>query len=319
MLVDRVEVTLKAGRGGDGIVSWRREKFVPKGGPDGGDGGRGGSITLHSSDNLDTLSSFRYRDIFHAADGGRGQSKKMYGAAGEDLELLVPTGTVVTDIEGKTLADFTAPDQTVLIAKGGRGGKGNVHFVSATHQHPEEFTKGEAGATLKVVMELRFIADLALIGEPNGGKSSLIAALTGVDARIGAYPFSTTQPILGVLKLGDRRLTLVDLPGLLEGAHQGKGLGDSFLKHLKRVKGLIEVVDATETIDAAEKIVLSEVEKFDPALTKLPRLLVLNKIDLLNKTEVANLKKDYPQAVLVSATEKTHLDDLKTALAKFVS
>ncbi len=313
MLVDSVDITLKAGKGGDGIVSWRHEKFIPKGGPDGGDGGRGASVVLVASHNLDTLSSFRYRKLFHAEDGERGFAKKMYGKAGEDLELLVPVGTLVTNQEtGEELFDFTEENQRFVIAKGGKGGLGNVHFATSTHQKPTEHTLGQPGETIDVTFELRLIADIALIGLPNAGKSSIINAVTDADARIGAYPFSTTDPILGVMRVGDKTITIIDLPGLIEGAHQGKGLGDKFLKHTQRVKAFLHVIDATDPDTAqSEKIITEEIRKFDKTLVDRPRQLVFNKIDLLNADELKELKKQFKQAVFVSAKAKININELR--------
>ena len=319
MLIDKVEITVRAGKGGDGIVSWRREKFIPKGGPDGGDGGRGGSVIFVSTDNLDTLSSFRFRHVFQAGDGETGHSKKMYGAAGEDLELLVPTGTVITDLStGKEIADFTKTKQVFIAAKGGRGGKGNVHFATATNQNPTQATKGTIGESRHISLELQMVADVALVGEPNAGKSSIISALTGVEARIGAYAFSTTHPVLGVLRSGDRRVTLIDLPGLIEGAHKGKGLGDAFLKHLKRVKAIIHVIDATSDTANSEKVIAEEIEQYDQSLVSLPKLIVINKTDLLSEKELKDLKKKHPHAVFVSAAESENLPELKQRILKLV-
>ncbi len=312
MLVDSVEVTLKAGRGGDGKVSWRREKYVPRGGPDGGDGGRGGNVVLRADNNLDTLSSFRYRKVFQAEDGENGRSKKMAGKKGEDLELLIPVGTVVTNIDdGTIIYDFTRVGETYEIARGGNGGLGNPHFVSATHQHPVEFTPGELGEGCKVKLELRMVADVAFVGEPNAGKSSLLAALTGVEGRIGAYAFSTHQPVLGVMRHGEQIITLVDLPGLLEGAHQGRGLGDQFLKHAARVRAILHVVDATQPVNNSREVIEKELKMFDPKLAKLPRRLVINKVDLVNKEELTELKKSFPTAIFVSALENTNIDELR--------
>lgn len=321
MLIDSVEITLRAGNGGNGVVSWRREKFVPKGGPDGGDGGRGGSIIFRASHNLDTLSSFRYRKVFQAENGQNGASKKMTGPSAEDLELLVPVGTAVLDaVSGEQIVDLTSDNQSFVIAKGGKGGLGNPHFASATHQNPTESTQGEPGQVKQVRLELTLIADVALIGLPNAGKSSIINAITGAESHIGAYAFSTTDPVLGVLKKGDTNITIVDLPGLIEGAHAGKGLGDSFLKHTNRVKGFVQVIDATDA-DAAEsaQIVNQEIAKFNPELVNRPRLLVLNKIDLLNKDELAALRKKYKQAIFVSAAAKINLAELEDAITELIS
>lgn len=315
MLVDRVEITVKAGRGGDGIVSWRREKYVPLGGPDGGDGGRGGSVIFRVSSNVDTLAGFRYRKVFHAEDGETGRSKKQAGAAGNDLELTVPPGTIIKSaITGFTFHDLKDETQTVVIARGGRGGLGNVHFVHATNQQPHEATPGKPGEEKNIVLELQLIADLAFIGEPNVGKSSLLAALTDANVRIGDYAFSTTEPSLGVLKVGRAKITLVDMPGLLAGAHDGKGLGDEFLRHAMRVKAFLQVIDATTDVAASEAVIAKELELYSPELAKRPRLLVINKIDLLTSAELKDLKKQYPKAIYVAATDSNTLTDLKTAI-----
>jgi len=260
MLVDSVEIELKAGDGGDGVIAWRREKFVPRGGPDGGDGGKGGNVILHATHNLDTLSSFRFRKTFKAERGQNGANKRKTGPTGKDLELLVPTGTRVTNLDNNQIvADLTTNEDSITIARGGKGGLGNVHFVSSTNQNPFEATKGKPGQVMNVRLELQLVADVALIGEPNSGKSSIIKALTGASGRIGAYAFSTTEPVLGVLKRGDFQVTLVDLPGLIEGAHKGRGLGHQFLRHTQRVKTLLHVVEATSTdIKKSEEEILAE-------------------------------------------------------------
>ncbi|MEK7535274.1 MAG: Obg family GTPase CgtA [Patescibacteria group bacterium] len=312
MLVDSVEIELKAGDGGDGVIAWRREKFVPRGGPDGGDGGMGGSVILRATHNLDTLSSFRFRKTFKAERGQNGANKRKSGPSGEDLELLVPIGTRVINLQGnQVIADLTESERTVIVARGGRGGLGNVHFVSSTNQNPFEATKGHPGQILEVKLELQLVADVALIGEPNSGKSSIIKALTGASGRIGAYAFSTTEPVLGVLKKGDLQVTLVDLPGLIEGAHRGRGLGHKFLRHTQRVKLLLHIVEATiPNIPQSEKVILNELKHYDPSLVDKPRILVLNKIDLLTQKEISDLEHSYPDAVLVSAKDNTNLSNL---------
>ncbi len=321
MLVDTVEIELKSGKGGDGVIAWRREKFVARGGPDGGDGGKGGSVILQTSHNLDTLSAFRYRKVFQAEDGQKGANKRKTGAASPDLELLVPVGTRVIDLDGgRIIVDLINDNQSYVIAKGGKGGLGNVHFVSATNQNPFEATQGQPGQSVKAKLELQLVADVALIGQPSSGKSSIIKALTGANVRIGAYHFSTTEPILGVLKSGDQSLTLVDLPGLIEGAHRGKGLGSEFLRHTQRVRVLLQVLDGTEpNIEESEQAVLSELRAYDPTLIQKPRLIVVNKTDLLSVAEQKALHKKYPDAVLVSATEQTNLDRLKDRLVEIAS
>lgn len=315
MLIDSVEVTLRAGKGGDGVVSWRREKYVPKGGPDGGDGGHGGSVFIRASHNQDTLSSFRFRKEFKAEDGENGKSKRKYGKAGEDLELLVPVGTLITNNANQQLiADLDSDGKRFLICRGGKGGLGNVHFATATHQQPTESTNGKMGEVVQVTLQLEMIADVALVGLPNAGKSSIINALTGTDARIGAFAFSTTAPVLGVLRHEDKTITLIDLPGLIEGAHKGRGLGDSFLKHTKRVKLLAHVVDCTTDVKSSLQTVKDELEKFDHDLLNKPSILVLNKIDLLSEDELLELKKANKDAIFISAEQKTNTNELRNKI-----
>lgn len=321
MLVDSVEITIRAGSGGDGVVAWRREKYVPKGGPAGGDGGRGGSVYFIASSNLDTLSDFRYKKVFSAENGTNGGSKKLYGAAGKDLVLQVPLGTVIYDrSNGSIIADLVQDNEKVRIARGGKGGLGNVHFATATHQRPEESTKGETGQIREVRLELHYIADLAFIGFPNAGKSSLLNSLTDAHSRIGEYAFSTTRPVLGVLKAGKDKVVLIDLPGLIEGAHEGKGLGLEFLQHAQRVKGLIHVIDGTDP-KSSQKIdlIVKELNSYDSALEKLPRILVVNKIDLLTTKELTAVKKRYPKALFVSAHHQESLKPLVNAIISMTS
>lgn len=321
MLVDSVEITVKAGKGGDGAVSWRREKHVPKGGPDGGDGGRGGNVILITDNNVDTLTNFRYRKVFQAEEGERGKSKKMTGRGGRDLELAVPPGTIVSDSEnGKILRDLVSPGERFVVARGGDGGLGNPHFATATHQQPTEATPGKPGQNRRITLELQLIADVALIGQPNAGKSSIINCLTDAKSRIGAFAFSTREPVLGVMNDGERSITLVDLPGLLEGAHKGRGLGDEFLKHAQRVKAIAHVVDASQgEPSAAITQIASELSEFDPALSERASLLVLNKTDLLKPEELASLKKKYPKAIFTSAETKAGIEQLRQRIAGLVA
>ena len=321
MLVDSAEISIRAGKGGNGVVSMRREKFVPNGGPDGGDGGRGGSVIIKVSHNLDTLSNFRFKKIFQAENGHNGASRIKTGLKCEILELEVPPGTVITDSKtGEVIADMRESSQTLLIAKGGKGGLGNVHFATPTHQAPEESTDGMPGEKIDVNLQLRLIADVALIGLPNAGKSSLITALTGAQSRIGAYPFTTTEPILGVMRQGKDMVTIVDLPGLLEGAHKGKGLGDAFLQHATRVKGLVHVLDATDpNLKQSEQIIVRELEQYDPALASRPRQLVINKIDLLTPTELKKVKRAFSDALLVSAKETVNVKSLAVRIIELAA
>ncbi len=275
---------------------------------------------LKASHDADTLGAFRFRKVFKAEEGERGASKKMTGKGGADLELIVPVGTTVNDIETKQLLfDFTETGQIFRVVKGGKGGLGNQHFATATHQRPTEFTKGLAGQIRHIRLELKLIADMAFVGEPNAGKSSLLKALTGVETRIGDYAFSTTQPVLGVLKLGKKTLTLVDLPGLLSGAHQGRGLGDKFLQHATRVKAMLHVVDATSQVAESVKVIAEELRLYSPELAKVPRRLIINKIDLLSAPELKALKKSYPKAVFTSVPTNTGIDSLKDAIIELDS
>ena len=319
MLVDKVVITIAAGKGGNGIVSWRHEKHVPKGGPDGGDGGRGGDVIVKSSHNEHTLSAFRYRKVFNADDGNNGLNKQKSGHNGKDLTLLMPLGTIIKAESGSIIADLKEDNQQFIIARGGKGGFGNIHFARSNHQNPFEATQGQPGDVKKITLELSLIADLAFVGLPNAGKTSLIKSLTGVEGRIANYPFSTIDPMLAVLPLGKKKATLIDLPGLIEGAHEGRGLGDKFLQHIQRVKGIVHIIDSTDKdILTSEKTILFEIGNYDEKLMKLPRILVFNKIDLLNKKELNTLKKQYKNALMVSATEETNIDKLKKTISRLV-
>ncbi len=317
MVVDSVEVEIRAGAGGDGIIAWRREKHVPKGGPDGGDGGRGGSVFVKASHDLDTLRSFQFRKVFQAEGGTRGSNKRRHGVSGQDLELLVPVGTRIEDAEtGQLLADFTKNEQKIKLVQGGKGGQGNCHFATSTKQVPYKATQGRPGEKKRVRLELQHLADVALVGLPNAGKSSLIRALTDAKSPVGAYAFSTREPILGVMKVGDSQVTIIDLPGLIEGAHKGRGLGDSFLRHTGRVRLLIQVVDGTtDDIARALQAVRLELVAYKPQLKDIDELVVINKIDLLTAEQEAKLKKSFPDAFLVSAELKTGIQDLQSKLA----
>ena len=320
MLVDIVEITVKSGKGGNGIVAWRREKHVPRGGPDGGDGGKGGNVVLVADNNVDTLSSFRYRKVFQAENGERGNNKKMTGAGGQDLILMVPVGTVVTDIDiGVEVVDFSEIGQKFVLARGGIGGLGNPHFSSSTNQTPEEFTPGKPGISRLIRLELKLIADVALIGQPNAGKSSIINCLTEAKSRVGAYAFSTREPILGIMDSAAGKISLVDMPGLIEGAHKGKGLGDEFLKHTQRVHGIVHVVDSTlPNLDEVIAIINNELKQYSSKLSKLPQLLLINKIDLLNQEELEAVKKKFPRAIFVSAEIRTNIEELRQAIVEMI-
>jgi len=284
VFLDVVDLHLAAGRGGDGASTMRRESHVPRGGPDGGDGGRGGSIYVSVDAGQTTLRDFEQRRRLQAGDGGNGGNKKSHGKAGRDLEIGVPPGTAIFDVaSGDLIADIVSREQRVMIVKGGRGGLGNAHFVTSTHQAPRHAQRGEPGETREVRFELRLIADVGLVGLPNAGKSTTLAALTAAQPKIGDYPFTTLEPNLGVIELGPedgRRPTVADLPGLIEGASMGAGLGFAFLRHASRTRILVHVVDASAADplrDAA--IIREELSAHNPALLEKTTLVVLNKID----------------------------------------
>ena len=284
MFLDVVDLHLSAGRGGDGASTMRRESHVPRGGPDGGDGGRGGSIYVSVDTGQTTLRDFEQKRRLQAGEGGNGGNKKSHGKAGKDLEIGVPPGTAIFDaVSGDLIADIVSREQRVMIVKGGRGGLGNAHFVTSTHQAPRHAQRGEPGETREVRFELRLIADVGLVGLPNAGKSTTLAALTAAQPKIGDYPFTTLEPNLGVIELGledGRRPTVADLPGLIEGASMGAGLGFAFLRHASRTRILVHVVDASTADplrDAA--IIREELTAHNPALLEKTMLVVLNKID----------------------------------------
>ena len=285
MFLDRVKVLVRAGSGGDGAATFRHEAHVPRGGPDGGDGGRGGSIYLSVDAGQTTLRDFQYRHHFKAESGGRGEGSNRHGKAGSDLVLSVPPGTAVyDDASGALLADLVAVGQSSMAARGGRGGLGNKHFTTSTHQAPKHAQKGEPGEEHWLRLELRLIADVGLVGLPNAGKSTLLAALTAATPKIAAYPFTTLEPNLGVMDLGidDGRLpTIADVPGLIEGASEGAGLGHAFLRHIERTRALIHIVDGSSRDPEWDfGVIRDELAAHDPALLGKPVLVAFNKLDL---------------------------------------
>jgi GTP-binding protein len=289
---DEARIEVHAGSGGDGSASFRREKFVPRGGPDGGDGGRGGSIYAVADENLNTLIDFRYTRIFRAKPGEDGRGRDQYGKGAEDIVLRVPIGTVIKDAESGTLiADLAKKGDRALLARGGKGGIGNLHFKSSTNRAPRQFTRGEPGEDRKLELELRVLADVGLLGMPNAGKSTLIRAVSSARPKVADYPFTTLAPNLGVVRVDERRsFVMADIPGLIEGAAEGAGLGHQFLRHLQRTKLLLHLVDIAPfdeaTDPAAEvKAIAAELKKYDPGLVKKPRWLVINKADLLSEAE----------------------------------
>src|SRR6188508_933372 len=284
MFLDRVKINVRAGDGGDGASTFRREAHVPRGGPDGGDGGRGGSVYVAVDPGETTLRDFQYRHHFKATHGGRGERARRHGAAGHDLVVGVPPGTaVLDDATDELLADLVAAGQQVMVGRGGRGGLGNTHFKTATHQAPKHAQKGEPGEERWVRLELRLIADVGLVGLPNAGKSTLLAALTAATPKIADYPFTTLEPNLGVMDLGDedeRRPTIADVPGLIEGASGGAGLGHAFLRHVERTRILLHVVDGAAKDPAWDfDVIREELRAHDPALLAKPMLVAFNKLD----------------------------------------
>ena len=328
MFLDEVRIVVRAGAGGDGAATFRREAHVPRGGPDGGDGGRGGSVFLTVDAGQTTLRDFRYRHHFKATSGGRGERAKRHGKAGDDLHLPVPPGTAVFDgTTGALLADLVAVGQDAMVAKGGRGGLGNTHFATSTHQAPKHAQKGEPGEELELRLELRLIADIGLVGLPNAGKSTLLAALTAATPKIAAYPFTTLEPNLGVMDLGEedgRRPTIADVPGLIEGASAGAGLGHAFLRHVERTRVLLHLVDgAAHDPGWDHDVIREELRAHDPALLEKPLLVVFNKLDLPGAPEAwpafrdARARERIP-AIALSAETGQGIDELRARLAELL-
>ncbi len=283
-MIDKVEIWAKAGNGGNGVVSFRREKFVPFGGPDGGDGGDGGSVFLVATRGLSTLSHLRQRRHYRAQKGSHGKGKNRHGRKGDDLTLAVPLGTLVQRKEdhGKVmLADLTLEGQRVLVAKGGRGGWGNAHFATATNQAPRRAQDGKPGEEWQLMLDLKLLADAGIIGYPNVGKSTLLSSVSKASPRVADYPFTTTEPVLGVVELGYRSFVLAEIPGLIEGAHQGRGLGHDFLRHIERTRVLIHLLDGSAEHPLSDLSKTNEeLRLFNPALGEKPQLVAVNKIDL---------------------------------------
>lgn len=295
-LVDEAEITVIAGKGGNGCVGFRREKFIPKGGPDGGDGGAGGSVWLQADENLNTLVDFRHQRRFQAQKGEAGMGQQKYGKGGDDLTIIVPVGTVVINVDtDEIIGDMTEHGQRLLVARGGKGGLGNMHFKSSTNRAPRRATPGTEGDERELRLELKLLADVGMLGFPNAGKSTFIRAVSAATPRVADYPFTTLYPSLGVVSIErDRSFVVADIPGLIEGAAEGAGLGVTFLKHVQRTRILLHVVDAApfemdrdpiETIVGEVRTIEGELARFDPALLEKPRWLLLNKIDLLPEDE----------------------------------
>ncbi|MBI2909938.1 MAG: GTPase ObgE [Chloroflexi bacterium] len=285
MFVDRAEIWVKAGNGGNGRVSFRREKFVPFGGPDGGDGGDGGSVHVEADPGTATLRDFRYHPRLRAEQGADGQGGDRHGKKGQDLIIKAPAGTVVKRREADgseiVLADLDAVGKRVLVARGGKGGRGNARFATSTNQAPRFAEKGEAGEEARLLLELKLLADVGLVGHPNVGKSTLLSVISAARPKIADYPFTTKEPVLGVVEAGHRNFVVADIPGLIEGAHRGLGLGHEFLRHIERTRVLVHMVDGSSSDPAADYAqVNKELALFNPALAERPQVLAVNKMDL---------------------------------------
>ncbi len=324
--LDQVKIYIKAGNGGDGSPSFRREKFIEFGGPDGGDGGNGGSIILKAERNLNTLIDYRYQQHHKAKRGDNGSGQNRTGKGGENLVLKVPLGTQVFEEDNKTLIfDFIKIGEEFVAANGGRGGLGNTKFKSSTNRAPRKFTKGTPGEEFTIWLQLKSIADIGIIGLPNAGKSSLLAAITNANPKIANYQFTTLNPNLGVANYDDKEITVADIPGLVEGAHKGTGLGIKFLKHIERCKSLLHLIDITnEDIKKSYKQVKKELKSYNSKLSKKRELIVLNKIDLLNKDQIKKIINDFAkntksEIILLSTLEKKSISKVKAKLLSYAT
>ena len=324
--LDQVKIFVKAGDGGSGSPSFRREKFIEFGGPDGGDGGKGGSVILKSERNLNTLIDYRYQQHFKAERGGDGSGKNKTGKGGKNLVLKVPIGTQVFEEDNKTVIfDFKKENEEFVIANGGKGGFGNTRFKSSTNRAPKKFTKGVNGEEYWIWLQLKTIADIGIIGLPNAGKSSLLASLTSANPKIANYKFTTLNPNLGVAMYDDKEITLADIPGLIEGAHTGTGLGIKFLKHIERCKTLLHLIDITEEdLVKSYKQVRNELKKYSKDLLKKEELVVFNKVDLIAKDQmnkkISIFKKKVDKNVLsMSTIDKKTVSNIKSKLINYVS
>jgi GTPase len=329
MFIDEVRIRVKAGDGGNGCLAFRREKYVPRGGPSGGDGGRGGDVTLVASEHQNTLLHLRFNPEHTAERGRHGEGSNRTGREGESIEVPVPVGTVVYDADtGELLHDFTKSGERFLIARGGRGGRGNQHFATPTHQAPTEHEPGRPGEERHLRLELKLLADVGLVGFPNAGKSTLISRISAARPKIADYPFTTLEPNLGVVSVDDYSFVVADIPGLIEGAHLGHGLGTQFLRHIERTRLLVHLVDVSDASgrDPVDdfRIVLEELASFSPALAAKPMFVVASKLDAAQDPErVAELRAAARQAGLsfyeISSATGEGIENLKYAMAQFLT
>jgi GTP-binding protein len=330
---DEATIDISAGHGGAGCVSFRREKFIPFGGPNGGDGGRGGSVFALADQNINTLIDYRYTRRFDAKNGEPGRGSDQFGAAGSDIDMRMPVGTIIRNAEtGEVMAELLEHGQRVLLAKGGDGGFGNLHFKTSTNRSPRQKTPGWPGEAFKLQLELRVLADVGLLGMPNAGKSTFIAAVSNARPKIADYPFTTLHPNLGVVRVGpERSFVIADIPGLIEGASEGAGLGHQFLRHLQRTHLLLHIVDAAPFDDSVDpvaqaKAIVAELKKYDPALHAKPRWLVFNKLDMVPLEEREARVKDYVKRLrwkgpvfAISALARDGLQPLLEKIQNFVA
>lgn len=329
MFIDEATIRVKAGDGGNGCLAFRREKFVPRGGPSGGDGGKGGDVIMESSERHNTLVHFRFNPEYKAQRGRHGEGSNKTGREGVDITLKVPVGTIVYDQEtGEKVWDFSHPDERIIIAHGGRGGRGNARFATSTHQAPREHEDGRPGEERIFRLELKLLADVGLVGFPNVGKSTLISRISAARPKIADYPFTTLQPNLGVVVVGDKNdvsFVVADIPGLIEGAHEGAGLGTQFLRHIERTRLLVHLVDVSDASGRPDvvkdvEVILGELDSFGAHLAEKPMLMVASKIDAANKDKLAKLKQYCKKKKLtllpISAVTGEGIEKLKYAMAK---
>src|SRR6201997_4107066 len=332
MFIDEAIIRIKAGDGGNGCVAFRREKFVPRGGPSGGDGGRGGDIVMESSERHNTLVHFRFNPEYKAERGRHGEGSNKTGREGANITLKVPVGTIVYDEEtGERVWDFSRPDERIVIAHGGRGGRGNARFATSTHQAPREHEDGRPWEERVFRLELKLLADVGLVGYPNVGKSTLISRISAARPKIADYPFTTLQPNLGVVAAGDKKeeisFVVADIPGLIEGAHEGAGLGTQFLRHIERTRLLVHLVDVSDASGRPDvvrdvEVILGELDSFGAHLAEKPMVMVASKIDAANKEKLSKLKQDCKRRKLplfpISAVTGEGIEKLKFAMAEKV-
>src|SRR6266571_2146526 len=329
MFIDEAKIRVKAGGGGNGCVAFRREKYVPRGGPSGGDGGKGGDIYMESSERHNTLVHFRFNPEYKAQRGRHGEGANKTGREGEDIILRVPVGTILYDDDtGEKIHDFSQPDERIVVARGGRGGRGNARFATSTHQAPREHEDGRPGEERVYRLELKLLADVGLVGYPNVGKSTLISRISAARPKIADYPFTTLQPNLGVVAVGDAKnevsFVVADIPGLIEGAHQGAGLGTQFLRHIERTRLLVHLVDVSDSSGRPDvvndvEVILGELASFGAHLEEKPMIMIASKIDVANKDKVVKLKRYCKKQMLklyeISAVTGEGIEQLKYAIA----